>query len=160
MKKGSYDVALELPQWFFRIFIVILVLTILVAGIYVHISRDIQIDKFESQMIKYNIYSCLSYGTSRLEPGIIDRTKLPMFNSCIRSEDVILKMTLINEESKEEYFYPNENTFREKRPLCDIKLENFPYKCNTIKDYVILNDITDNPSSAFVEFDIILRNIT
>ena len=61
MKKGQFNIAMDMPLWFLRIGILIIILLVIVGGISMVLSRKIDVKKFESQLIMYNIYNCLAY---------------------------------------------------------------------------------------------------
>ncbi len=149
MKKG-YDLGLETPIWFVRFFLLIIILVTLVSGIYVHISRDIEISEYESQLVYHKMLSCISYGEERKNLGSIDKSKLEILENCLGFKDASLKISLVN--SNEEY-YVNEETYKGNRELCGADLDNFPYTCYTTKEYVLI----DNKIPEFLEVDILLK---
>ncbi len=159
MKKGMFNLTTDIPIWFARMIVVIIVLVIIFSGIYVHVSRDINIQGYEAKMVAYNVLSCLSYGADRQNLGSIDRSKLKkaIFDDCIDSKDIALKMFLEGENGNKEEYFINPKLFEPQWPLCKAgNIRNFKYTCHTFKEYVLVED----KEPAIMEFNILLGEFT
>lgn len=138
MKKGSFEIASEMPLWFIRIAVLIMVLIVIVAGVSVFLTRKIDVKQYESQLIMYNIYHCLSYQNHF---GMIDSSKLNNLENCFDFKDLELglKFTDLNGKLVAEK-YINQDKFNLDRGLCNIKLSNEKVSCYFVKDYLFLDN--------------------
>lgn len=137
-KKGDFNIALEMPLWVFRIGILILVLLIIVSGVSVFLTREIDVKKYESQLIMYNIYNCLSYDNHF---GIIDSSKLNNLDKCFNFGNTKLNLTLRNlEDNSVQDRYIDHDGYKSSYPLCKIKTENEFMTCYATKDYVLMDN--------------------
>lgn len=148
MKKAQFNIAMEMPVWFLRIGILILILVVITAGISTVLTRKIEVKKFESQLILYNIYNCLSFENHM---GVIDSNKLNNLENCFDFSNLEIELkfrdldgNIINEKAI------NGDKFKVDWPLCNLKIENENFFCYTIKDYLIMDD-----KPAVLEYSII-----
>lgn len=139
MKKGQFNLAMEMPLWFLRIGLLILILVVIVAGVSTVLSRNMDYKNFESQLISYDIYNCLSYNN---HIGTIDASKLNNLDKCInfRNLEIRLNFTDFNNKPVIES-YVNKEKFSADWPLCNVKLENENLLCYSSRDYVFFNDV-------------------
>ncbi len=155
MKKASFNIAGDLPQWLFRGFVLLIILIVLFTGLWIHLSRDVNISKYESQLISYNVLSCLAYTDEKVHLGTIDKTKLSLLNDCIKSNDIAFMLLLKYPDDVEERYYFNKQDYDSYEPLCNTDIKNKVYKyCYNIKHYVLIN----NKEPAFAEFRILLKD--
>lgn len=154
MKRGSFDLGLEFPVWIVRISILIIALVVIISGIYVHVSRNIEVNNFESQILTYHLLSCLSYGEERENLGTIDMKELPNLGGCIDSKDAFVRLSLETVNGENSTYYINPPEFDSKWGLCNIDIKNKNFRCNTIKHYVLI----DGNLPAFASFNIILED--
>ncbi|MDD5650564.1 MAG: hypothetical protein PHF86_09145 [Candidatus Nanoarchaeia archaeon] len=138
MKKGSFNLAMEMPLWVLRIGILILILLVIVSGVSIFLTREIDVNKYESQLIMYNIYNCLSYDNHF---GMIDSTKLNNLDKCFNFGNIKLNLTLRNlEDNSVRDRYIDHDGYKLNYPLCKIKTENELMTCYITKDYVIMDN--------------------
>lgn len=138
MKKGQFNIALDMPTWFLRIAILIIILLVIVGGMSMVLSRKIDIKKFESQLIMYDIYNCLAYNNHL---GIIDPSKLDKLENCFDFGNLEINITLRDMNGKalnEKYI--NKDKFDADFPLCNVKIENEKLDCYSSSDYLLLID--------------------
>lgn len=138
MKKGQFNIAMDMPLWTLRIGILIIILLVIVGGISMVLSRKIEVKKFESQLIMYNIYNCLAYNNHL---GIIDSSKLDKLENCFDFGNLEINITFRDMNGKalnEKYI--NKDKFIPDFPLCSAKIENEKLNCYTSSDYLLLVD--------------------
>lgn len=148
MNKKAFNVAMEMPTWVVRLGILILVLIVIAAGVSIFLTRDIEVKRFESQMIMYNLYNCLSY---EKHFGLIDSTKLNNLNGCFNFGNLKLNLTFrdLNNNVINEVFIDKDG-YKRDFPLCKVKIENEVVTCYSSKDYVLIDN-----KPAVLEFNLI-----
>lgn len=146
---AEQNIAMEMPQWFFRIAVLILVLVVIMAGISMFLSREIDVKEYESRLITYKIYSCLSDNNHF---GVIDSSKINNIENCIGLKDIQLNIQFLDlDENILNEKKLNEDKFNVNWPLCNVKTENEKLYCYSKRDYLIM----DNKPIIF-DFKIIL----
>ncbi|MBS3163289.1 hypothetical protein J4427_01230 [Candidatus Woesearchaeota archaeon] len=138
MKKGQFNIAMDMPLWFLRIGILIIILLVIVGGISMVLSRKIDVKKFESQLIMYNIYNCLAYNDHF---GIIDTSELDKLENCFDFGNLEINVTLrdLNGKALNDK-YINKDKFISDFPLCSAKIQNEKLSCYSSSDYLLLID--------------------
>ncbi|MBS3155569.1 hypothetical protein J4404_03690 [Candidatus Woesearchaeota archaeon] len=138
MKKAQFDIASEMPLWFIRIGVLIMILIVIVAGVSSFLTRKIDVKQYESQLIMYDIYNCLSYQNHF---GMIDSTKLGNLENCFDFKDLELGLTFTDLDGKlvtEKYI--NQDKFIRDKRLCNVKMGNEKTSCYSARDYLFLDD--------------------
>ena len=133
MKKGVFEIGHELVMWFWRIFIVTIILLVIIAGVTVNLSRKVEIGSFENYLIiNYLLYSdCL---TNKV-PGVIDLSKFG--NDCIFYDRAGINLTLVYENKYKTKIF-NEEFYKNNAPFCKLKTKDFI--CYSEKKYVLVRD--------------------
>lgn len=151
MKKSHFNIALEMPLWLVRIMVLILILVVVTLGISAFLSRTIEVKKFESQLVMYNVYNCLSKNNI----GVIDSTKIDNLEKCMDFGNLELGLNFTDLDGnlvKEKYL--NKEKFLADINLCNIKIENERFSCYSNKDYLIMDD-----KPVILEFNLIYPDI-
>src|SRR3989344_7351456 len=97
MKKGQFNLAMEMPLWFLRIGMLIIILIVITAGVSIVLSREVDYKDFESKLILYNIYNCLSYDNHF---GVIDPLKLKDLEKCLDFRNLEIKLSFFDLDNK------------------------------------------------------------
>ncbi|MBU0930270.1 MAG: hypothetical protein KJ623_04320 [Nanoarchaeota archaeon] len=132
------DIAMEVPQWFLRISVLILILIVIVAGISLFLSREIDVKDYESRLLTYKIYSCLSYDNHF---GIIDSSKLDNLEKCVNFGDMQLNIKFLDiKDNQLNEKFVNKDKFNKNWPLCNVKFQNENEFCYSKRDYLIMDN--------------------
>ncbi|MDD5133207.1 MAG: hypothetical protein PHD81_02195 [Candidatus Nanoarchaeia archaeon] len=159
MNKKAAFLSMELPVWFFNLFVLIVIVVIFAIVVSSFLAREVDTSKYESLLILNNIHSCLSYTDERTDFGVIDINKFTNLNSCLNIKDIQYNLILEDLDGNNlGNFYSDKTQFELNWPLRDVNLENQEYRFSSGKDYTIINKEGKN-QGAILTYNFIIKNV-